>query len=129
MSKYFTKDFFKKMSRLRLYKWIRDNSKMLAGSCIATKSGINLSKLICNLSKKRSVLNGFIPSHIGSIVIQNGMLFLFNMKPPKGEKIELSEYIRNTEEDFVLVLRDFDLDVQQFSEDILKYDGKKYAYL
>lgn len=129
MSKYFKKEFFKKMNRLRLYKWLKDNAQMLGGSCIATKSGINLSKLICKLSEKRSILNGFIPSHIGSIVVKNGMLFLFNMKPPKAEKIELSQYIMTTDEDFVLVLRDFDLDVQKFSEDILKYDGRKYAYL
>ena len=129
MAKYFKKEFFEKMSRARLCKWFRDNSSKLIGSAIATKSGLNLSKLICKLSEKRSILNGFIPSHIGSIVVENGMLYLFNMKPPRAEKIRLLEYILTTKEDFVIILRDFDLDVELFSRNILEYDGKKYAYL
>lgn len=128
-AKCFTKAFFKKMSNERIAKWIKENSRMLAGSCVATKSGINLSKIICKLSEKRSMLNGFIPSHIGSIVSKNGFLYVLNMKPPKADKIGLLEYIATTDENFVIVLRDFDLDTEQFSKDILKYDGKKYAYL
>lgn len=109
--------------------WISFNYKRLIGSAVFTKNKSFTSKLVCWAEKWRCKDDCFVPSHTGSIIEYNGELYIFDMKPLKARIQPLDEYLLNSNEEFVLVLRDFRLDTKMFSANIAEHIGEFYPYM
>lgn len=128
--KVFYKSFFKDKTREQIKQWIRDNREQLVGSAIFTRGTTFGAKLVtwaegwtCPNKK------GFRPSHTGSIVEWCGDILIFDMKPPRASVQSLEKYLWLTDEDFVIVLRDFELDEKMFSANLLSEVGRGYPYM
>lgn len=121
---------FDNMTEEEIIKWIDIHKHKLVGSAIFTANKSLISKIVRFAENKgKNKTDGFVPSHVGSIVEQDGEIYLFNMKMPKASKILLEEYICTTPDTFALVMRDFVVNEKQFSADILEYEGVGYAYM
>lgn len=130
MAEVYTKDFFRKMLKSDLEKWIKDNYDNLIGSAIFTKSNSLTSNIVSWAQKIHDKdKSKFIPSHTGSIVEKNGYLYIFDMKPLRASIQPLLFYLYSSKEDFVLVLRNYPLDTFMFSQNLLYHVGELYPYL
>ena len=130
MRKIYKKYEFKCMDESLLNSWIVWHKKKLIGSAIFTLNNSLVSKIVSwasNWSKSSS--DKFIPSHVGSIIEKDGNLFVFNMQPPKASMTPLVNYLLYTDNDYQLVMRDFELNSKWFSEDIIFHLGEFYPYL
>lgn len=126
----FTKDDFKKMDREAFYLWIHAHFNQLIGSAVFTRNNKLGSKIVSFAEKIHDKSkDDFIPSHTASIVEQDNQLYLFDMKPPRASIQPLTRYLLATNDDYVLVLRDFGLDTRMFSLNILYHVGEFYPYL
>lgn len=126
----FTKDFFINMPREEFYLWINKNYENLIGSAIFTRSNKFGSKLVSWVQKVHDKSKEpFIPSHTASIIEKDGTLYSFDMKPPRASITALTRYLLSTEDDYILLLRDFPLDTFMFSKNIAYHIGEFYAYL
>lgn len=110
-------------------KWISFNYERLIGSAIFTKNKSFTSKLVCWAEKWRCKDKCFVPSHTGSIIEYKGDLYIFDMKPLKARIQPLADYLLNSDEEFALVLRDFQLDTKMFSVNIAEHIGEFYPYM
>lgn len=127
----YTKDFFKNMDRDEFYYWINRNYDTLIGSALFTKSNklgakiVSWAEKIHDKSKEK-----FIPSHTASIIEKDGTLYCFDMKPPRASITSLTRYLLSTDDDYILVLRDFnpDFNTFMFSRNIGYHIGEFYAY-
>lgn len=125
----FDKDFFKSMEREKFYLWIHEHKMQLIGSAVFTKNNTFGSKLVSWAQKVHDKSKDeFIPSHTASIIEKDGDLYLFDMKPPKASIQPLTRYLLSTDDEYILVLRDFPLDTKIFSESIIYHLGEFYAY-
>lgn len=125
----FTKEFFKNMDREEFYWWIKEHHETLIGSALFTKSNNLGSKIVSWAQKLHDKEKGeFIPSHTASIIEKDGMLYCFDMKPPRASIQSLTRYLLSTEDDYILVLRDFYLNTFMFSKDIGYHVGECYPY-
>lgn len=126
----FNKDFFKQMEREKFYLWVHEHKEQLIGSAVFTKNNKLGSKLVSwaqrihDKSKEE-----FIPSHTASIIEKDGDLYLFDMKPPKASVQPLTRYLLATDDEYVLMLRNFPLDTFMFSQNMIYHIGEFYAYL
>jgi len=127
------KSAFKDITDNDLKEWLRFNHDRLVGSAIFTKQNSLTSKLVRwgekHLFAQCKSDNCFTPSHTGSIIDYKDDLYIFDMKPPKASVQPLYDYLRNTKEDYVLVLRDFPLNIEMFSKNLEFHIGEFYAYL
>ena len=125
----FTKQFFIDMPREQFYLWIKEHYEMLIGSAIFTKSNKLGSRLVSFAQKIHDKQKSeFVPSHTASIIEQNGMLYSFDMKPPRASIQSLTRYLLSTNDDYILVLRNFPLDTFMFSKNVGYHVGEFYAY-
>lgn len=128
--KVFYKSYFKNMLRDEIRLWIDKNKEALIGSAIFTKGTTFTANIVAWAEGLRTTnKKGFIPSHTGSIVINNGNVEIFDMKPPRACTQSLEKYIWTTKEDFIILLRDFELDYNMFSKTILDHNGQGYPYM
>lgn len=126
----FYKSFFQHLTREQIQEWLKKNKKNLVGSAIFTK-GTGLTAKVVTWAEGWHCpdKNGFCPSHTGSIVERDGKLLIFDMKPLKASTQDLERYIWLTKENFVIILRDFELDADMFSKTILEHEGQGYPYM
>lgn len=126
----YTKDFFKNLPREDFYLWVHAHHDQLIGSAIFTKNKKFCSKLVSWAQKVHDKSKDeFIPSHTASIIEKDGLLYSFDMKPPRASITSLTRYLLSTEDDYLLLLRDFPLDTFMFSKNIGYHIGEFYAYL
>lgn len=126
----FDKDFFKSMEREKFYLWVHEHKQALIGSAVFTKNNTFGSKLVSWAQKVHDKSKDeFIPSHTASIIEKDGDLYLFDMKPPKASIQPLTRYLLATDDDYVLMLRNFPLDTFMFSQNMIYHIGEFYAYL
>lgn len=112
-----------------LEKWINFNKTRLIGSAIFTKNKSITSKIVRWAESWTCKDKHFIPSHVGSIILYNNNVYIFDMKPLHARVQKLSDYILNTDEDFVLVMRNFVLDTKMFSLNIAEHIGEFYPFM
>ena len=120
---------FKYKSLENIVAWISLNRDRLIRSAIFTKNKSLVSKLVSWVESLHCKNESFIPSHTGSIVEYKGEICLFDMKPPKAAIQNLAEYLFSTDDEFVLIMRDFDLDTKMFSSNVTYHIGEFYPYL
>ena len=133
MTLIFDKSDFLKLQPDQLDAWLEKNSSMLVGSAIFTKNNGFGSKLVRwgekHLFAKCKSDDCFVPSHTGSIIYYCDDIYIFDMKPPRACVQPLAAYLYDTEDDYVLVLRDFELDTRMFSLNCQFHIGEFYPYL
>ena len=126
----FYKEQFKNMEREKFYLWVHEHKQQLIGSAVFTRNNKFGSKLVSWAQKIHDKSKEeFIPSHTGSIIEKDGDLFIFDMKPPKASIQPLTRYLLATDDDYVLMLRNFPLDTFMFSQNMIYHIGEFYAYL
>ena len=121
---------FEGMSEQDINTWIVFNRKRLIGSAIFTCNDSFTSKVVRwaeNWGEKDK--EKFTPSHTGSIIEYEKQLYVFDMKPMKATITSLSNYLLNTRDVYVLVLRDFKLDERMFSLNIAEHIGEFYPFM
>lgn len=132
MVQYHNKTAFNGMTFSQIQEWVSLYQDRLVGSAIFTKNNTLGSKLVQWGEKHlfaKTKHTGFTPSHTGSIIYYNNNVYIFDMKPPKATVQPLATYLYTTDEDFVLVLRDFPLDTRMFSLNCIDHVGENYPYL
>lgn len=127
--KIYKKSEFINMTQKKLNTWLTIHKKRLIGSSVFTANESLVSKIVSWASTWGNKKADFVPSHVGSIIEKNGVLFVFNMMPPKASMQPLANFLLYTDNDYQLVMRDFDLDTKWFSEDIYAHLGEFYPYL
>lgn len=127
--KIYDKSEFINMKPEMLTTWVSWHKEQLIGSAIFTTSNSLLSKLVSWAESWKNKDAEFKPSHVGSIVEQDGNLFVFNMSPPRASMTPLSDFLLYSGCDYKLLLRDFNLNTQMFSANIIFHLGEFYAYL
>jgi hypothetical protein len=126
----FTKTDFKNMEREAFYIWVYEHKEQLIGSAVFTKNNKLGSKLVSWVQKIHDkAKDDFVPSHTASIIEKDGQLYLFDMKPPKASIQPLTRYLLSTDDEYILVLRNFPLDTFMFSQNMIYHIGEFYAYL
>lgn len=105
------------------------NEYQLVGSALFAKNKSVVSKVVSWVCKGKAKDEKFIPSHVGSIVLTGGHLYLFDMKPPKPTLTRLDKYLATTKDEYLLVMRNFALDIETFSVNIIQRMNKRYGYL
>lgn len=126
----FTKTDFKNMEREAFYIWVYEHKEQLIGSAVFTKNNKFGSKLVSWVQKIHDKSKDeFVPSHTASIIEKDGQLYLFDMKPPKASIQPLTRYLLSTDDEYILVLRNFPLDTFMFSQNMIYHIGEFYAYL
>lgn len=124
-----TGDYLKSLSKLKLYRFLKDNYNSLIGGQVFTIGTTWLVPVIRQITK-HFAKHDYVPSHVGQIINIGNVLFVVNVVPPKVDYIELSEYIMNTDEDFRIVFRgeNFTLDTARYSYEVSTLVGKDYGY-
>ena len=51
------------------------------------------------------------------------------IKPPYNYSEDLKEYLKNSEVDYAIYLRDFDINKEEFSNSVKTFDGHKYGLI
>ena len=128
------KSAFDNMTLEQIREWISLYKDRLVGSAIFTKSNTLGSKLVQwgethLFAKVKECDKKFVPSHTGSIIYYCDDIYIFDMKPPRACVQPLAEYLHDTTDDFVLVMRDFELDTRMFSLNCIFHIGEFYPYL
>ena len=125
----YNKSEFVNMAKKNLDLWVTIHKRRLIGSAVFTANNSIVSKIVSwasNLSKKEQ---GFIPSHVGSIIEVENNLFVFNMQPPRASMTPLVNYLLFTDNNYELVMRDFELNEKMFSANIFYHLDEFYPYL
>lgn len=125
----FKKNDFANLSKEQVEKWINKNYNNLVGSATFTNNSSIASKVIQWAESWKNKNKGFKPSHTGSIIEYNDNIYIFDMKPLKARIVLLLDYILNTNEDYVIILRDFKLDKFMFSKNIAYHIGEFYPFI
>lgn len=130
MRKIYDRAFFKSKTREAIRWWISTHRIKLVGSAVFTKSNSLTAKIVAWAEGWRCEdKDELIPSHTGSIVEKDGEILIFDMKPPRASVQNLEKYLWTTDEDFVLILRDFRIDADMFSSVLLNDVGQGYPYM
>lgn len=129
MRKIYTKNEFTNMVESMVDLWVTWHKDKLVGSAIFTTSDSFVSKLVSWAESWNDKDAEFKPSHVGSIIEKDGMLYVFNMQPPKASITPLVNFLLYAKCDYKLVLRDFELNTKMFSANIAFHIGEFYAYL
>ena len=126
--KKYDKSEFINMTPKMLTTWITIHKQRLIGSAVFTSNNSIISKLVSWASTWGKKAD-FVPSHVGSIIEQQGNLFVFDMKPPRASMTPLGNFLLYTEDDYKLVMRDFELNDKMFSSNIAYHLNQAYPYL
>ena len=129
MQTIFYKSFFKDKTREDIRIWIDMHKEKLVGSAIFTKGTGITANLVVWAESWTDKCKGFKPSHTGSIVEKDGKVIIFNMIPPRGSTQSLETYLWTTKENFVIVLRDYEIDTNVFNKGTLEHVGQGYPYM
>lgn len=133
MAETITKEQLETLTEEKLDTWIALNKSRLIGSAIFTKQNTLTSKLVQwgerHLFAKCKHNNCFVPSHTGSIIENCKQLYIFDMKPPRASIQPLKDFLLGTDEDYVIVIRDFPLKCEMFSFNMMFHVGESYPYL
>lgn len=126
----FYKNFFKYKTREEIRLWIDVHRQRLIGSAVFTKGQSITANIVAWAEGWRCPdKTAFRPAHTGSIVEKDGEVLIFDMKPPRASVQSLEKFLWLTDEDFVIVLRDFELDEKMFSANLLSEVGRGYPYM
>lgn len=123
----YKKTDFEHIGAEQLERWILLNGLNLVGSAVFTQNTGFVSKLV-RFATKKQCENEFKPSHIGSLVLVGGHVYIFDMKPPKARLTSFEDYIRGTKDDFIIIPRDFELDLEEFSLFLINKTNKRYDW-
>jgi|GEM_PF-1691270 len=125
----YTGDYLKNLTDNGLIHFLDVNRLKLAGSAVFTRNKSLVSKIVSSVCRGKCDKEEWIPSHVGSLVLMGGGVYLFDMKPPKATLTKLKNYIKETNDDFIIVMRDFELDVEKFSFNICDRNKNYYGYI
>lgn len=120
---------FQDMTEKQIEDFCNSNQSNLVGSALFTKNKKVVSKIVSWVCKGKAEDDEFIPSHVGSLILCGGHVYLFDMKPPKAKLTRFDEYLKNSDDEFLLVMRDFKLNIEDFSLGILSRINQHYGYL
>lgn len=121
----FDKDYLKSID---IDKWVENNKEVLVGSCLFDTNSSPMSKIIRIFTNQSDC--EYVPTHAASIYEDdNGQIKVMQIKPPKVVVEDLASYLKNTKNDYVIYLRDFNIDKKTFSESVKKDEGRIYGYL
>lgn len=130
MQKVFYKNYFKTMTREQIRLWIDTHKKRLVGSAIFTKGQSITANVVAWAEGWRCPdKTAFRPAHTGSIIEKDGEFLIFDMKPPRASVQSLEKYLWLTDENFVIILRDFEIDEKMFCANLLDEVGRCYPYM
>lgn len=120
---------FKDMTKEQLTQFCVLNEFQLVGSAVFVKNKALISKLISWVCSGKAEDKSFIPSHVGSLILCGGHVYLFDMKPPKPTLTRFDEYLANSKDEYMVIMRNFGLDTEKFSLGIVQRMNNKYGYL
>lgn len=120
---------FAGMSKEQIGQFCNLNEFRLVGSALFAKNKSFVSKLVSWVCKGKAKDEIFVPSHVGSLILCGGHVYLFDMKPPKPTLTKFEDYLANTKDEYLLVMRNFTLDTEAFSLGILSRVNQRYGYL
>lgn len=109
--------------------WLDVYKDRLIGSAIFTKNDSVTSKVVRWAEGLKCKDSCFIPSHTGSIIEYKNDLYIFDMKPMRASVRPLYDYLTTTEDEYALVLRDFEIDTRMFSINVAEHIGEFYPFL
>lgn len=120
---------FENMTKDQLTQFCQLREFELVGSAVFVKNKAFVSKVISWVCSGKAESKDFVPSHVGSLILAGGHIYLFDMKPPRPTLTRFDEYLATTKDEFILVMRNFYVNTESFSLDILKRLNKPYGYL
>lgn len=123
------KSAFKDLTPEQLDGWIKMNREQLIGSAIFTSANKLTAKIIRWVEGLKCKKKGFIPSHTGAIIEYMNDLYIFDVKPLRSSVQPLKDYLLNTDDDYILVLRNFELDTKMFSLNCIYHIGDFYPFM
>lgn len=123
------KTAFENMSVDDIQKWIILNYERLIGSAVFTKNKSLTSKIVSCVESWKCKNKCFIPSHTASVIEYNNDIYMFDMKPLRASVRPLADYLSDTQDDYVLILRDFKLDTRMFSINIAEHINEFYPFI
>ena len=123
------KSAFTDLTPEQLDGWLKINHDRLIGSAIFTSSNKLTAKLIRWVERLKCKKKGFTPSHTGAIIEFQNDLYIFDVKPLRSSVQLLKDYLLYTDEDYLLVIRDFGLDTKMFSLNCIYHIGDLYPYM
>ena len=129
MLRIFDKNFFSKLNKDEKKQWIKNHYNQLIGSAIFTKNNSLTSKIVRWAESWKCEDKSFIPSHTGSIIEYDNEIYIFDMKPLRASVQPLLYYICDTEDDYKIILRNFELDTFMFTANISEHIGQWYPYM
>lgn len=120
---------FKNMNADEIQKWIIFNYDRLIGSAVFTKNKSLTSKIVRHVESWKCKNKCFIPSHTASVIEYNNDIYMFDMKPLRASVKPLADYLSETQDDYVLILRNFELDTRMFSINIAEHINEFYPFM
>ncbi len=123
------KSAFKDLTPDQLDGWLKVNREQLIGSAIFTRNNSITSKIVRWTEKLKTGCKGFVPSHTGAIIEYMNDLYIFDVKPLRSSVQPLKDYLLNTDEDYILIIRDFELDTKMFSLNCIYHIGDWYPFM
>lgn len=122
------KSAFKDLTPEELEGWLKVNREKLIGSAIFTRNNSITSKIVRWAERLRTGCKGFVPSHTGAIIEYLDELYIFDVKPLRSSVQPLKDYLLYTSEDYILYVRDFDVDIKMFSLNCVYHIGDWYPF-
>lgn len=101
----------------------------LIGSAVFVKNKSFISKMVSWVCSGKAETKDFVPSHVGSLILVGGHVYIFDMKPPRPTLTRFDDYLINSQDEFMLVMRNFAINTEAFSLEVLKRYNKPYGYL
>lgn len=122
------KSAFKDLTPEELEGWLKINHNHLVGSAIFTSNNSITSKIVRWAERLRTGCKGFTPSHVGAIIEYANDLYIFDVKPPRSSVQLLKDYLLETKDNYILTIRDFELDIKMFSLNCIYHIGDWYPF-
>ena len=111
--------------------WYYDNFERLPGSCIFDKDDSNVSKIIRKYTNTSKCDSEHLPSHATPIYLdKDGSIKRLQVDNKPGVHAEdFISYLKATDRNYIIYLRDFDMDVEKFSDNMMNFIGQPYGYI
>ena len=122
------KSAFKDLTPEEIDGWLKVNRTQLIGSAIFTRNNSITSKIVRWAERLKTGCKGFVPSHTGAIIEYLDELYIFDVKPLRSRVQPLKDYLLYTSEDYILYVRDFDVDIKMFSLNCIYHIGDWYPF-
>lgn len=108
-------------------KWIEQNQDKLNGSCYFMKDDNFVSQSIRLFTTQPGCCE-YVPSHSTPIFKdEDGKFKLLQIMSPKVSIVDLADFLKNTKEDYVIFLRDFDINDERFVKNCKNEEGTEYG--